>query len=216
MSGVRKRPWDEAEKHLVRADRRFAPLVDRHGPCKLRPYRDRFGMLVRSIVSQQISSKAAETISGRLEALTGKGFEPARLLGLGEDQVRACGLSGQKTRYVLGLAADVVEGRVRLHHLHKSDDETIIAELTKVKGIGRWTAEMFLIFSLNRPDVLPVDDLGIRNALRLFHGLEGAPTPKECPVLTEPWRPYRTVAMWYLWRLLEDEAEKAGAKQSKS
>src|SRR5262249_23203526 len=146
-------------------------LIDRIGPCRLRPRRDRFGTLVNSIISQQISSKAAASIKARLRERSGGPHEPRRLLDLGEPGLRSVGLAGAKARYVLHLAEAVATDQVPLHRLGRLDDEEIIARLTAVKGIGRWTAEMFLIFALNRPDVLPVHDLGVRSGIRRHYGL---------------------------------------------
>ena len=202
MSRLRSDPWAAAVAHLRAVDPRWDSVIERVGPCPLRPrpVRDRFGTLVRAIIGQQISSKAAASIDARLRALAGTPHEPAALLALGEAQLRAAGLSGVKARYVLNLAEAAADGRIPLGRIGALDDEQIIARLTAVKGIGRWTAEMFLIFALNRPDVLPVDDLGIRAGLRDHYGLAELPTPRGCVPLAEPWRPYRSVAMWYLWR----------------
>ncbi len=196
-------PWAAAVAHLRAVDPKWAPVIDRVGPCALRPRRDRFGTLVRAIVGQQISSKAAASIDARLRALeTTPLHDPARLLALGEPGLRSAGLSGVKARYVLNLADAVAEGRLPLANLGRLGDQAIVDRLTAIKGIGVWTAEMFLIFALNRPDVLPVGDLGIRSGLRDHHGLAELPPPARCVALAEPWRPFRTVAMWYLWRRL--------------
>lgn len=195
-------PWAEAVAHLRAADPRWA-LIDRHGPCRLRPRRDRFGTLVRAIIGQQISSKAAASIDARLRALAGSPHRPEPLLDLGEPGLRGVGLSGVKARYVLNLAEAVADGRLPLQHAGRWADEEVVARLTALKGIGRWTAEMFLIFALNRPDVLPVADLGVRVGLRNYFGLDALPAPDACRALTEPWRPFRSVAMWYLWREID-------------
>lgn len=192
-----------AAAHLREADPRWRPLIERVGPCPLRPRRDRFGTLVKAIISQQISTRAAVTIEGRLKVLAGGPHEPMRLIELGEDALRSVGLSGVKASYVLNLSRAVADGGLPLDRLGRLGDEEVIAKLTAIKGIGRWTAEMFLIFALNRPDVLPVADLGIRVALRDFFGLAELPGPKLCATLAEPWRPHRTVAMWYLWRSVD-------------
>jgi DNA-3-methyladenine glycosylase II len=196
-------PWFPAVEHLRTTDERWHPLIERVGACTLRPRRDRFGTLVRAIIGQQISAKAASTIDARLRAFTGERHEPASLIAVGEAGLRACGLSGVKARYVLNLAEAVQEGRLPLARIGALDDETVKNRLTSIKGIGPWTAEMFLIFSLNRPDVLSVGDLGIRVGLRDFHGLDSLPSPRECVELTENWRPYRSIAMWYLWRVID-------------
>lgn len=178
-------------------------MIDRVGPCILRPRRDRFGTLVRAIIGQQISSKAAASIDARLRALAGDPHHPESLLAQGEAGLRSVGLSGVKARYVLHLSEAVQTGDVPLHRIGRWTDEAIVERLTTVKGVGVWTAEMFLIFALNRPDVLPVSDLGIRVGLRDWFGLDDLPTPAVCRTLTEPWRPHRTAAMWYLWRRLD-------------
>lgn len=195
--------WHEAVSHLRRADGRWGPLLDRVGPCTLKPKRDRFGTLVRSIVSQQISTKAAKSISARLLELVGGTLNEKTLLAAGESVIRQAGVSGVKAQYILNLAASVHEGRVAIHRMGRLADETIKEQLVAVKGIGPWTAEMFLIFCLNRPDVLPVGDLGVRSSIRRHFGFEELPTPAQCLELAAPWRPFRTVASWYLWRGLD-------------
>ena len=193
--------WAPAVRHLRRVDPHLRAIIDRIGPCRLEPYPDRFGALVRSIISQQISSKAARSINQRLVALGGDPHRPERLIELGEPALRTVGLSGAKARYVLNLAEAVGSGAVPLDAIDGSwDDATITRALTSIKGIGVWTAEMFLIFALNRPDVLPASDLGVRVALRDRHGLAQLPAPRECYALAEPWRPYRTIAGWYIWK----------------
>ncbi|MGZ3468941.1 MAG: DNA-3-methyladenine glycosylase family protein [Isosphaeraceae bacterium] len=193
--------WADAVRHLCRVDPHLRALIKRIGSCGLTPRPDRFGTLVNSIVAQQISSQAAASINLRLHALGGQPHQPARLLELGEQAIRSMGLSASKARYVLNLAEAVASGAVPLDAFDDSwDDAAIVASLTSIKGIGVWTAEMFLIFSLNRPDVLPVHDLGVRVALRDRHGLAKLPRPAECHALAEIWRPYRTIASWYIWR----------------
>jgi DNA-3-methyladenine glycosylase II len=176
-------------------------IIDRIGPCRLEPHPDRFGALIRSIVSQQISSKAARSIHERLLAKGGEPHRAERLIELGETALRGVGLSAAKARYVLNLAEAVVRGEVPLDTFDDSwDDAAIVQALTSIKGIGVWTAEMFLIFALNRPDVLPTSDLGVRAALRDRHGLAHLPAPRDCHALAEHWRPYRTIASWYIWK----------------
>ncbi len=193
--------WAAAVRHLRRADPHLRAIIDRIGPCLLEPYADRFSALVRSIVSQQISSKAARSINLKLIAIGGDPHSPERLIELGETRLRSVGLSGPKARYVLNLAGAVAAGEVPLDEFDDTwDDEAIIESLTAVKGIGVWTAEMFLIFVMNRPDVLPAGDLGVRSALRQRHGLNELPAPRDCHALAESWRPYRTVASWYIWK----------------
>jgi DNA-3-methyladenine glycosylase II len=193
--------WSPAVRHLRRVDPHLRAIIDRIGPCRLEPHPDRFSALVRSIVSQQISTKAAISINQRLIALGGEPHQPSRLLELGEANLRTVGLSGAKARYVLNLAEAVASGQVPLDAFDDSwEDAAITKSLTSVKGIGVWTAEMFLIFVLNRPDILPVGDLGVRAGLRDRHGLAQLPAPRECHALAEHWRPYRSIASWYIWK----------------
>ena len=196
-------PLAQAVLHLRSLDPRWISITDAVGPCRFEVRPDRFGTLVRAIIGQQISSKAASSIDKRLRVLAGPKHEPDALLAIGEQGLRSVGLSGVKSRYVLNLSRAVAEGSLPLDEIHAWDDEAIVAALTAVKGIGAWTAEMFLIFALGRLDVLSVGDLGIRVGLKNFHGLDAMPTPKQCRELTEPWRPYRTVAMWYLWEQID-------------
>ena len=196
-------PWVEGVDHLRRIDPKWGAIIDQVGPCRLEPRPDRFGTLVRAIIGQQISSKAAASIDKRVRALAGQLHAPGPLLLAGEQGLRSAGLSGVKARYVLNLARAAQDGSIPLDEVHSWEDDAIVAALTTIKGIGPWTAEMFLIFALGRPDVLSVGDLGIRVGLRNFHGLDQLPGPKECRELTEPWRPFRTVAMWYLWRQID-------------
>ncbi|WP_337174898.1 DNA-3-methyladenine glycosylase 2 family protein [Paludisphaera sp.] len=196
-------PWDEAVRHLRKADPYLKDLIERVGPCRLAPREDRLGSLVGSIVSQQISTKAAASISGRLHELAGRPYDPGRLIELGEDALRGCGLSRSKALYVLNVAAAVADGSAPVDRFDDWDDEAIIGSLTAIKGVGVWTAQMFLIFAMNRPDVWPVGDLGVRAALGRKLGMDGPPSPGECASLGDAWRPFRSVASWYLWRSLE-------------
>ena len=196
-------PWASASAHLRALDGGWADLIDRVGPCVIRPRGDRFGTLVRAIIGQQISSKAAASIDAKLKGLTGDPHEPGALLGLGEMGLRGVGLSGVKARYVLNLADAVHSGAVQVDKAHTWSDEEVVSRLTAIKGVGVWTAEMFLMFALARPDVFPVGDLGIRAAIRDRLGLPEMPKPEFCRPLGEPWRPFRTAASWYLWRSLD-------------
>ena len=196
----RPQPWNDAIRHLKQTDDRWAARIKQVGPCLLKPHRDRFAMLVRAIVSQQISTKAAKAINQRLCDLCDGRHHPERLMRLSDDHLRAAGLSNMKVRYVRSLADAVHSGRLPLHQAGRWSDEDLVARLTQVSGIGRWTAEMFQIFALNRPDILSVGDLGIRAGIQRHYDLSEMPDPKSCVRLAEPWRPYRTVAMWYLWR----------------
>jgi DNA-3-methyladenine glycosylase II len=202
--------WEElvatAIAYLRDKDPVMAQAIDRIGPCTLVPNPYLFETLVDAIISQQISVKAADAIMARLRkaalgdtGVPGERISPESLLRLEEDTLRAAGLSPQKMRYLRDLTERVSDGRLDLARLNELDDEAVIEELVKVKGIGRWTAEMMLIFSLGRPDVLPVDDLGFLEGVRAAYGLEKRPTPKEMRERGEQWRPYRTFATWYMW-----------------
>jgi DNA-3-methyladenine glycosylase II len=199
--------WNEvissATAYLSDRDPIMAHAIERVGPCTLIPNPQLFETLVDAIISQQISVKAADAIMSRLRAslhAEANGMiSPEALLSLEEDTLRAVGLSPQKMRYIRDLTERVASGQLDLERLSELDDETVITELVKVKGIGRWTAEMMLIFSLGRPDVLPVDDLGFVEGVREAYSLEARPTSKEMRERGEVWRPYRTFATWYMW-----------------
>ncbi len=162
-----------------------------------------FGSLVRSIVYQQLSGKAAATIFGRLLAATGQPITPGAILRLSFDDMRAIGLSKQKATYIQDLAAKTAAGEVVFEHFARMTNDQVLDRLTTVKGIGIWTVQMFLMFSLRRPDVLPCGDLGIRNAVQKAYGLREPATPALVEEIGERWRPYCSVASWYLWRSLE-------------
>ncbi|MDQ6735116.1 MAG: DNA-3-methyladenine glycosylase 2 family protein [Nitrospirota bacterium] len=182
-------------------------LIDRVGPCDLVPRRGAFAILCNSIISQQLSIAAATTIFDRLASLyPARRLTPMAVLASTTPSLRAAGLSQQKVRYVQGLAVAFQDGRVQSRRFSKQSNEEIIAALTSIKGIGRWTVEMFLIFSLNRPDVLPVDDLGIRQSVQRWYRLSALPSAAILKKIAEPWHPYESIASWYLWkarRLLE-------------
>jgi DNA-3-methyladenine glycosylase II len=192
---------------LLRRDPVLAALIRRHGPCGLVAAQraDHFSALVRAITFQQLSTKAASTIYNRLVALMPEGVPtPAGFERITDDQLRAVGLSRQKSAYLRDLCGKVTSGDVALDTLDALSDEEVISALVKVKGIGRWSAEMFLIFRLLRPDVFPVDDLGIVTAVRRAYGLRKRPTADRLRKIAEPWRPYRSIASWYLWRSLDN------------
>jgi len=203
-------PHADARRALAAADARMAALIARAGPCRLRPLagssRGYFVGLVEAIVGQQLSPKAADTIFGRVAALGPGGVLPGpeALLQIPEATLRGAGLSGAKARSVRDLAAKVAEGALRLDEIGALDDEAVIDALCQVKGIGRWTAEMFLIFQLGRPDVLPVGDLGVQKGMVRLFSLRKLPRPERMAALMRPFRPYRSVACWYLWRLNEE------------
>jgi DNA-3-methyladenine glycosylase II len=184
----------------------MATLIRQHGQCGLADaqHSEPFTALVHAIISQQLSSKAAATIAGRFDALFDGRPTPRRVARVTDEQLRAVGLSGQKLRYIRDLCARVDDGSLPLDRIETLPDEAVIEALTQVKGIGRWTAEMFLMFRLHRPDVLPVDDLGIVKAVQRAYRLRKAPTAERLEKIGEPWRPFRSVACWYLWASLDN------------
>jgi DNA-3-methyladenine glycosylase II len=202
---------DTALAHLRASDPVMREMIALVGPFGLKPMRNRFHALVRSIVSQQISSKAAASIRQKLEALVQAdgGLTPEAVLRLSPKQMRKAGLSPQKQAYLHNLAELVHARRVRLDRMGRLPDEEVIAELIQVKGIGRWTAQMFLIFTLGRVDVFPHDDLGVRAAIKRFYGLEELPDKETSHRIAEAWRPYATVGSWYCWRSLAIPKEPA-------
>lgn len=195
---------EAAVRHLRRADPVMRKIVKAVGPCELRPggRGDHFTTILRAIVGQQLSSKAAETIWNRLLELhpNGRRIRPEDVLALRVGRLRSTGMSNAKVRYAKDLARRVASGELNLRSLSRRDDERIVAELIAVDGVGRWTAEMFLIFKLGRPDVWAVGDLGLRNAVKRAYRVE--PTKDNLIRVAEPWRPWRSVASWYLWRSL--------------
>jgi DNA-3-methyladenine glycosylase II len=196
--------YARARRHLARRDPVLRDLMRVHGKCGLAEaqHDDPFGALLKAIVSQQLSTQAARTIYLRLLGLFDGGPTPGAVARATDAQLRAAGLSSQKLRYVRDLAVKVESGSLALHALDAMTDDDVIASLTQVKGIGRWTAEMFLMFRLHRPDVLPVGDLGIVKAVQKAYGLRKTPSPDRLHAIGEAWRPYRSVACWYLWRSL--------------
>jgi len=196
-------------RHFRRHDPTLHGVVRLIGPYTLKPQRNRFGMLVRSIISQQISTAAARTIRQRLEDLLGDaGLAPAAIAALDGDQLRSVGLSKQKAAYISDLAHKVAEGSVPLARMGRWSDEQVIETLTQVKGIGRWTAQMFLIFSLGRQDVFPVDDLGVRVAMARLYNLGDKPSQDDLHDIGRRWSPFATVGSWYCWRYLEHQRKK--------
>lgn len=190
--------------YLRNADSILATVIDRVGPFTLRVHRNRFGSLVRSIISQQISGSAARSISLRLERLLApERITPETLSRLNPRQLRQAGVSPQKSGYLLDLANKVLNGEVTLKGLSRRTDEEIVRDLVQVKGIGVWTAQMFLIFSLARMDVFPHEDLGIRVALRNLYRLKDLPDKTVSYRIANRWRPYATLASWYCWRSLD-------------
>lgn len=197
----------EAQRVLARRDPVIGRLIRAHGPCGLADARhdDPFRALTRAIVGQQLSTKAAATIWQRFAAVCGGRPTPARVAGVSDSDLRAVGLSGQKLRYIRDLCVRVSNKSLKLRALDAMSDDEVVAALTEVKGIGQWTAEMFLIFRLQRQDVLPLGDLGILKAVQRAYRLRALPSPERLARIGEGWRPYRSVACWYLWASLDNE-----------
>lgn len=197
----------KAIHHLKKADPVLAGIIERVGPYRISYREPDFGTLVRSIVYQQLSGKAAATILNRLLARTGDPPTPESILRMRPDTMRKLGLSRQKTVYIRDLAARTRKGEIDFTRLREWQDHEIIGHLTQVKGIGVWTVHMFLIFALRRTDVLPTGDLGVRAAIKKAYGLQALPKPDEMERIAQAWRPFCSVASWYLWRSLEGVAE---------
>ncbi|QDU40779.1 DNA-3-methyladenine glycosylase [Maioricimonas rarisocia] len=195
---------ESAILHLKEADPVIGSVIDAVGPFRLKPQRARFRSLVRAIIAQQISTSAARSITARLvEALKPGQLTAEGVAAMSFEELRCCGLSPQKAGYIHDLAAHVADGSVPLSRMGRWPDERIIECLTQVRGIGVWTAQMFLIFSMGRMDVFPPDDLGIRSAIRNLYGLPDLPNRATSLQIAEPWRPYSSVASWYCWRSIE-------------
>jgi DNA-3-methyladenine glycosylase II len=199
--------FNRARRLLMRRDPKLAALIKRVGKRRPGPASnlEPYGALVRAILSQQLSTKAADTIHGRVVALVGgvERLSAASLLTVAPDALRAAGVSRPKISYLRDLAAHVHDGRLDLHALEHLPDEDVIAAITAVKGLGRWSAEMYLMFRLRRPDVFPVADLGIVKGVQKLYGMKARPKPRTMERMAEAWRPYRSVAAWYLWRIHE-------------
>ena len=220
----------KAQRHLRRADAKLGRIIQRVGPCTLAPRHDYFVVLCKAIFTQQISTAVAAVLFARFRDLFPRRRPtPAQVIRLLETAcagngngdgsppaaIRACGLSRQKTAYILDLARHFHGGEIPTRRLSRMTDDEVIESLVRVRGIGQWTAEMFLMFVLNRPDVLPVDDLGLREAVREVYSLPKRPTAAEVTAIAEAWRPYRSIATWYLWRRGSSPARgKTTAKRS--
>ncbi|HKU19035.1 MAG TPA: DNA-3-methyladenine glycosylase [Candidatus Saccharimonadales bacterium] len=200
--------YQQAAEYLAAHDAVLAPLVARFGLCTIRPHRNYYQELVQSIISQQLSVKAAATIERRFCALFASDTfpSPEAILHKSIDELRAAGLSRGKATYVRDLAQHVVDGRVQFNHLDKLSNEAVIRELTAVKGIGEWTAHMFLMFCMGRTDVLAVGDLGIKNGVQKLYGLDHLPSAADLSALAAQnhWHPYESIACWYIWQSLDN------------
>ena len=208
MPRVARRAVVEGAAALARQAPEFEPYVEVFGPADLRrarPRRSHFAELVRAICFQQLAGAAARTIHGRLEAALDGDTTPEAVLALPVESMRAAGLSANKTASIRDLAEKVVAGDVELDRIAKLSDDEIVRELTLVRGIGRWTAEMFLMFQVGRLDVWPVGDLGVRKGYAVIHGRPDLPTPKELELLGDRLRPYRSLAAWYCWRAADTQ-----------
>ena len=195
----------KAIRHLKSSDRVLAALIKAHGTCNIKPALNHpFHALVSSIVSQQISASAARTIKGRMFDLLGaKVFTPEGILKMSPGDHKSAGLSRAKTEYIRGLSLAVKKGQLDFSSLGDCEEEEVISRLVALSGVGRWTAEMFLIFGLGRPDILSVNDTGLKRAFRLAYNLRQMPSADEMISIGEPWKPYRSVASWYLWRVID-------------
>ena len=193
-------PWAAATAHLIKADPILAKIIREIGPCRLKRQKGGFAHLAQAIINQQLSKNAADAIMKRLLALVGnKHLTAESLRAMPDKALRSAGVSARKISYLRNLANKVLTGQLDFHRLPRLSDEEVIAELTQVKGIGRWTAEMYLIFVLGRPDVLPLDDNALRSAMTQYYSLKADRDSQEFVVLAEKWRPFRAVACWYLW-----------------
>lgn len=195
-----------ATAYLSEADPVLAQIIQRVGPCRFATRKPTFETLARSISFQQLSGKAAGTIFGRLQKAVGRRFTAAGFLKLSPDELRACGLSRQKIASLTDLAERVVRREINFNKLPQLTDEQIIETLSVVRGVGVWTVQMFLMFALERPNIMPCGDLGIRNAIRQAYSLADLPKAPEIQAIAGKWQPYCSVASWYLWRSLDGQA----------
>ncbi|MCB0711229.1 MAG: DNA-3-methyladenine glycosylase 2 family protein [Ignavibacteriae bacterium] len=196
---------EKGVRTLIRRDRVIRDLKRQHGLPTFRPHGKYFTTLVRSILSQQISGSAAKTIIGRVSEVVGTLNDPRLLSEVPDDLLRSCGVSSQKLSYLRSLSEHVIEGKLKLRSLSRVEDEEIITALTDIKGIGVWTAKMFLLFSLGRLNVLPYEDLGVRKGAMIAYGLDEMPGKAELEALSSEcgWEPYQSIASWYMWRATE-------------
>jgi DNA-3-methyladenine glycosylase II len=193
----------KAVNHLKASDPVLAAAMENVGPCRMEFAPPEFHSLAEAIVYQQLNGKAAATIFKRFAALAGEPLSPEGILQLGDEQMRAAGLSKQKTTYLRDMAERAQRGDLDLTRLRGFTDDEVITHLTLVKGVGVWTAHMFLMFSLRRPDVLPTGDFGVRMAMKKLYNKRKMPNPKQMEKIAKSWQPYRSVACWYLWRSLD-------------
>lgn len=208
MQIIDERVANEAAGYLMRGDKVLAPVIAQHGLCTITPHTDYYHQLINSIVGQQLSVKAAAAIRQRFVDMWDGTFPtPEQILEKNADELRAIGFSYAKAGYVHDIAARVLDGRLVFEKFDTMSNEEIIKTLVAVKGVGEWTAHMFLMFCMGRTDVLPVGDLGIRNGIRALYGFKDIPTPDDIKTIAEKnkWHPYETIASWYIWRSLDNE-----------
>ena len=196
-----------AEKWLATNDARLAVVIKEHGECTIKPHGDHYAELLDSIISQQLSVKAASTIHGRvLDIFNGKTPTPEELISADTERLRTCGVSYAKISYMKDLAEHILDGRLDMNHISTLPNDDLVQQLTAVKGIGEWSAHMYMIFCLGRLDILPVGDLGVRKAAMLLYELPELPKKDQLEILSKKhhWEPYESVAAWYLWRSLKN------------
>jgi len=201
----------QAEHYLAKTDKKLAPIIKNYGPCRLKPHTDHYGELVGSIVGQQLSAKAGATIWRRvLDLFNGRMPTPEQLIRIDGQKLRDAGCSWPKVGYMKDLAQHVLDKRLDLKHIATMPNDQLIEQLTAVKGIGEWSAHMFMIFGLGRLDILPVGDLGVRKAIMNLYGLKQLPEPAQMITVSNKnnWHPYESVAAWYLWQFLDNSPKK--------
>lgn len=197
----------KAVTHLTSHDTKLGKVIAQVGPCTVRPHKNYYRELVESIIGQQLSVKAAAAIEARFVALFDGHFpSPEQILSVSVEDLRALGFSRAKATYVQDLATKVIAGEVQFDHLDALSNDEVVSELTAVKGIGEWTAHMFLVFCMGRPDILPIGDLGIRNGVQKLYDLPAVPTPAEVTEIAKAnnWHPYESIASWYIWKSLDN------------
>ena len=192
-----------AINHLKKSDPILRAIIERIGPFRMEYGPPEFHSLAEAIVYQQLNGKAAVVIFNRFTALAGEPLTPAGILKLTDEQMRSVGLSKQKSLYLRGMAERAISGQLDFSKLHEMSDEEVIKHLTQVKGVGVWTAQMFLMFTLKRPNVLPTGDFGVQSAIKRHYNKRKLPKPAQMEKLAKPWEPYRSIACWYLWKSMD-------------
>jgi DNA-3-methyladenine glycosylase II len=193
----------QAINHLKKSDPILRAIIERIGPCRMEFGPPEFHSLAEAIIYQQLNGKAAVTIFERFAALAGEPLSPAGILKLSDEQMRSVGLSRQKSSYLRDMAERAVSGQLNFSKLHEMSDEEVIKHLTQVKGVGIWTAQMFLMFTLKRPNVLPTGDFGVQMAIKKHYNKRKVPKPVQMEKIAKAWEPYRSIACWYLWKSMD-------------